>query len=79
MSFKETVTKPEISFFLSIVIPLIGVAIGWGVFSTRVNYLEREVGKLKTDYDGINVTLVEIKVQLAEISKDILYIKEKIK
>ena len=78
MALKDTITKPEVGFFLSIVIPIIGVAIGWGIFSTRVNYLETAVAELKKDCDGTSVTLIEIKVQLAEISKDILYIKEKI-
>lgn len=76
MEMKEYLSKPEINFFLSIAIPLIALAVGWGVMTTRLEHVEDTASVLRVDFNKQQSTNEEIKVRLAEIQKDILYIRE---
>lgn len=84
---KEAIQKPEVSFWLSIVIPLLGFAVSWGILTTKVDSMIDKGVRLRTEFENhvtyaenrqekIDTTLLQIQVQLAEIQKDILYIKE---
>lgn len=83
---KEAITKPEINFFLSILIPLIGIAIMWGSITTRIAHLEAQLSTVEVEqrehvieaekrFDSIDSVFLEIQVSLAEIKKDIEFIK----
>lgn len=79
--------KPEISFWLAIIIPLIGFAIQWGVIGTKVNSccrrceanttkLERHIETATQESRNLDARLAEIQVQLQAIKKDIEYIRK---
>ncbi len=75
---KEYLSKPEINFFLSILIPLVAIAVGWGVMTTRVEQLERITLTLQEHYVQQERISNEIKVSLARIETDILYIRKQL-
>lgn len=75
---KEYLSKPEINFFLSILIPLVAIAVGWGVMTTRVEQLERMTLTLQEHYVQQERISNEIKVSLARIETDILYIRKQL-
>jgi len=75
---KEAIQKPEVTFWLSIIIPLLAVAITWGATFNRVNHLEKMVLGLQSTYSAQREQNTKIQVQLAEIQKDVLYIKAEI-
>jgi len=75
---KDTIQKPEINFWVGLIIPLLAVAITWGATFNRVNHLEKMVLGLQTTYSSQREQNVKIQVQLAEIQKDVLYIKAEI-
>jgi len=75
---KEYLSKPEINFFLSILIPLVAIAVGWGVMTTRVEQLERMTLILQEHYVQQERISNEIKVSLARIETDILYIRKQL-
>ena len=83
---KEAIQKPEVSFWLAIIIPLLGFAIQWGVLSTKITAcgsncqevngrLDIHIEKAEANDRSIDISLTQIKVQLAEIKKDIQYIR----
>lgn len=73
---KDYISKPEINFLLSILIPLVAFAVGWGVMTARVNHVERMTSGLQVEFSKQQTVNEEIKVRLAEIQKDIIYIRE---
>jgi hypothetical protein len=73
---KEVLTKPEINFMLSITAPFIALAVTWGVLSARLDYVEKMVIGLQDTYRQQQETNLEIQVKLAEIQKDIAYIRK---
>ena len=90
MKLINDIQKPEVSFWITIIIPLIGVGISWGVNSARLENLESRFdyfgGRYEThvkdntqSFENQNVVLLNIQVRLAEIQKDILYIRDKVK
>jgi len=72
---KDALTKPELNFFMSIAIPLIALAVSWGVVTTRIDHQERLLLGLQNEYSEQRNTNESIKITLAEIQKDILYIR----
>lgn len=77
-SMKDALTKPEISFFLSIAIPLIALAVSWGVMTTRIDHIEKLALGLQETYKEQASMNEGIKIQLAEIQKDVLYIRKEL-
>ena len=75
---KDSLNKPEVSFWIGLVIPLIAVAVAWGATMSRVNHLEKMVVGLQDTYSIQREQNTKIQVQLAEIQKDVLYIKAEI-
>ena len=73
---KDYLSKPEINFFMSIAFPLVALAVAWGVITTRLDHVENTATVLRSDFNDQQKTNEEIKVRLAEIQKDILYIRE---
>ena len=90
---KKTVNglaKKELTFWWPIIVAAIGVAIAWGTLSTKVTQNARACEELsdkltvqqeecRYNHDKLNLTLTEIEVKLAQIQKDIEYIKLQIK
>jgi hypothetical protein len=81
--FQDYISKPEVNFFLSILIPLMALAVTWGIFTARLDHVEKMVNGLQETYSQQQRTNEEIKVTLAEIKanqlasqKDILYIRQ---
>ena len=86
---KESLKKPEVSFWIGLIIPLIAVGVAWGVNNTRLTNLEGRFGYFSGRFlDRTNQVdarlskqddvLLDIQVRLAEIQKDILYIRNQI-
>lgn len=86
----ELLQKREFNFWLNIISPIISIAVAWAVLSTtvasqqkQIDALERTVGEHRTDdlrrFEEVSGTYTEIQIRLAEIQRDIVYIKEKIR
>ena len=75
---KEPLQKPEISFWVGLVIPLLMIAVSWGSLNTRMSHLEKMTMGLQDTYASQRDQNTAIQVQLAEIQKDVLYIKQEI-
>lgn len=73
---KDYLSKPEINFLMSILIPLIGLAVSWGIITTRIDHVEDMTNGLQVEFAKQQATNEDIKIKLAEIQKDILYIRE---
>lgn len=73
---KEYLSKPEINFFMSVLIPLIALAVSWGVITTRVNHVEALALGIQEQYNQQVKVNEDIKVSLARIETDILYIRK---
>ena len=87
---QDVVKKPEISFWMALILPILGFAVAWGVFSNRLDSLEERFNYFGGRFQEHEITadaqfhLVDgqftfIQVTLAEIQKDILFIKESLK
>jgi len=57
---------------------LLGMAVTWGTFMTRVEMLTQEQEAQRIKLEARDETLTQIQVQLAEIQRDILYIRERL-
>lgn len=86
----ENLKKREINFWISVMSPIISLAVSWGIFYSTLQHTQEQLkaleDRLKFDEAQIQVkhekydtTYLEIQVQLTGIQKDILFIKERIK
>lgn len=79
---KDVIQKPEINFWVGLLLPLIGVAVAWGTLTTRLDHVERMViglqNKQQIQIEQQVTVNEEIKIKLAEIQKDILYIRSQV-
>lgn len=75
-SLREYISKPELNLFISILVPLLALAVMWGVLATRLDHVEKLALGLQEQYKEQSTTNEEIKVKLAEIQKDLMYIRE---
>ena len=55
---------------------LFGAAVGWGIAKQRLDDHETRIKINATQLANVDLCLLEIKVRLAEIARDILYIRE---
>jgi hypothetical protein len=62
--------------WLPILTAVVSFAIAWGVFTTRISTLEEKVTRLTVKIEQYDVTLTDIKVQLAGIGRDVLYLRD---
>lgn len=87
LNYKDIINKPELNFWIPIITAIAGIAVSWGIINTRVSNLEErfnyfggryEVHVKETDsrFKEQDVVFADIQVKLAEIQKDILFIKE---
>jgi hypothetical protein len=71
---KDYLSKPEINFLLSILIPLVALAAAWGTMATRMDNIEKNMVIIQAQYtEQVKVNEI-IKVSLARIETDIIYI-----
>lgn len=86
---KEYLSKPEINFWVPIITSLIIVAGAWAATMARIdrlnekqieleNRLNDHVAKAELIWDEREDQYTEIQVKLAEIQKDIIYIKQSV-
>lgn len=66
----------EINFIIQLAVPLSAVAVSWGIMRAKIAEVENVTRCLSDKYDEQTKTNEEIKVKLAEIQKDILYIRK---
>lgn len=89
MNIKETIQKPEISFWMALIIPIVGIAIQWGVMTSTLSAMQNNHDRLRSEYDAHivkteldnrakDLQLLQIEVKLAEIQKDISFIRVEI-
>ena len=87
---KDVIQKPEVAFWIAIIVPILGIAMGWGVFATRLSTLEDRFNYYGARFEAretlVNNKLedqdkvfLDIQVRLAEIARDITFIREKVK
>lgn len=85
----ENLKKREINFWLTLLSPILTLVFTIGVYTTTINNQSEKIKQLEVDinthkqwgeaeHKSLDKTMLTIQVQLAEIQKDILYIKEKI-
>lgn len=89
ISMKDVIKRPEIQFWIPILTALVGVAVSWGIVTSRVDSLEERFNYFggrfaeyqeKTDgrFESVSADYFNIQVTLAEIQKDIAFIKERL-
>lgn len=78
MTNEKPITPRNVSFILSILIPLLALAISWGVWTTRVDSLESRLAERTAQAERADNALVDIKIQLAEIKTDLVYIRKQV-
>jgi len=87
---KDALQKPEISFWVGLLVPLIGVAVSWGVITTRLDTLEERLNyfgdrfvdrqvAVDSRLDKRDEVLLDIQVTLGRIQTDLEYIKQAVK
>ena len=64
--------------FWPIFVMLLGFAITWGAFQTRMETVERQVDRNETHLVTVDTTFTEIKVTLMRIETDIGYIRKEL-
>jgi len=72
------VSAKAISFWLPIIATLVSLAVSWGVWTTKLAALEVSNAKQDVQIEIIGTTFTEVKVQLAEIKRDLVYIRERV-
>lgn len=89
MNHRDIISKPEVSFWIPIITAVVGVAMSWAALTAKIDSIYDKSVDLRADYEETRgkvemaltkqeQTLLEIQVKLAEIQKDILYIREKL-
>lgn len=61
---------------ITILTILVSFGIGWGVLQQQLKDHETRLRRHTDQLGAVDVCLLEIKVKLAEIARDILYIRE---
>jgi len=83
------ITKPEIQFWLAIIGIIVSGVIAFVTLQTRVEAMQEKGVKLRTEYESsllkIETSLADLqkcsndlKVSIAEIKQDLIYIKQKV-
>ena len=74
----STVTWQGVKLALAIIIPLLAIAVTWGALNARVEQLYERQTILEAHLERYDSTLLTIEIRLAEIQRDILYIRERL-
>lgn len=82
----ENIKKKDLSFWTNALLPLLAVAVSWGIMlktlesqDKRIYDIEKRLDQHEEwgqiQHEKLNSTYIDIQVQLAGIQKDIIYIK----
>jgi len=63
---------------LTMVVILVGAAVSWGVAKQRLDDHEERIKRHDSQLDAASNCQLDIKVQLAEIARDVLHIRERL-
>jgi len=63
---------------LKIIIPLLTLAVAWGVMETKISHFDTRITKVEDKIERLDETFVKIEIRLAEIQKDIQAINNKL-
>jgi len=69
---KDYLSKPEVNFFLSILIPLVALGVAWGVMTARLDNVDKRVDSLEEINASQTKINQDIQVRLAEIQKNLI-------
>jgi len=72
------ITYKAVSFWLPLIVALVSLGLTCGITLTRLGNVELRVLAQERKIEIMNTTFTEIKVQLAGIQRDILYIRDQI-
>jgi hypothetical protein len=72
---KDYLSIPIFNFLLSIMIPLVALAVSWGVMTARLDNVDKRLFITEARVESQIQINQEIKISLNSIEKDIQYIK----
>ena len=72
------ITAKSVQFIMAILIPLLCLAVSWGVWITRVDSLECKLAEQSAKIERYDSTLLNIQIKLAEIQRDTQYLRERL-
>jgi hypothetical protein len=78
---KSFISRPEISFWVPLILPLIALAVAWGVLTTKVSAIEVENANLRHLLERVIVLEEKDKAlqeDITEIKNDVKYIRQQI-
>ena len=75
---ERPITPKGLQLVLAFLIPLLALAVAWGVWTTRIDALECRIAEQSAKLEKYDSTLLTIQVQLAEIQKDLSYIRRQV-
>jgi len=75
----EILKKREIMWWIGIITPIVMFAVAYSTLETKVKNQEIKINELEKLNKINELKFTEIQITLAEIRKDIFYIKEKMK
>lgn len=74
---KEIIERKEVQFIGWIVTIVISIAIPFITYGARIDQLEKQMAKVDVVHAELSSTLTDMQVRLAQIQKDIEYLKLK--
>ena len=72
---KDFLSKPELAFWIPIIILIVSFAVGWGVVTARLDNIDRRLVSAEAKIETQLEVNQSIMVSLEGISKDVQYIK----
>lgn len=74
----KPITWDWVKLWLPMLAMLVGLSMAWATMGLRIGAVEARQAEQQTKIDANNAVLVEIRVQLAGIARDIVYIRERL-
>jgi uncharacterized coiled-coil protein SlyX len=75
---ERPITPKSVQFVLTILIPLLTLAVTWGALGMRISNLETRLAEQAVKTERAETALTEIKVSLARIETDISYVRKQV-
>jgi len=74
----NAVTWEGVKFALAIIGPLLALAVAWGVMQAQIETLSLQVDKNQARIEQVDIASQDIKLKLAEISRDVSWIRTQV-
>lgn len=74
---KEVIEKKEVQFVAWLMALVVSIAIPFITYGARIDQLEKQTANLESTRQELTITLTDMQVRLAQIQKDIEYLKLK--